>query len=84
MNSHFNPVAIYQRVLAAASIEKPEELLVTQLPPNPEVLEKGLRAMEADGSICGVVRQPRADGKPRYTALELSQMFIDRDGDLWP
>jgi chaperonin GroES len=42
-NPHFNPVAIYQRVLAAASIEKPEELLVTQLPPNPEVIEKAAK-----------------------------------------
>ncbi len=51
MNPHFNPVAIYQRVLAAASIEKPEELIVAQLPPNPEVLEKAAKIENAQERV---------------------------------
>lgn len=40
---HFNGMAIRQRVLDAAMIEKPEELLVQQLPPNPEIVEKAAK-----------------------------------------
>lgn len=39
----FNQLAIRQRVLDAANIEKPQELLVTQPPPNPEMLESAAK-----------------------------------------
>lgn len=39
----FNQMAIRQRVLDAANIEKPQELLVTTPPPNPEIVESAAK-----------------------------------------
>jgi hypothetical protein len=46
----------------------------------PEVTEANLRAAEKEVGLSDSIRPPRADGKPRYTCLELSTMFVNNDG----
>lgn len=40
---HFNGMEIRKRVLDAAMIEKPQELILPQLPPNPDILESAAK-----------------------------------------